>query len=178
MVIQIAMTEIKKQKDDLLFGVRRSVRYHHRRRMFFDRLHIFTSSISVIFGSSAVLAALKEAPQLAASAAAIVAIFATIDLVVGTAKMARLHSDLARQFIGLEKTIISAQKITGKNLKQFEAERLDIESDEPPVLKVLDSVCHNELMRAMGFPKAQFLKIGFLQRYFSQLFDFREHTIS
>lgn len=73
---------------------------------------------------------------------------------------------------------LTIEMITDKNLKQFKAERLNIESDEPPVLKVLDSICHNELMRAMGFPEERFLKIGFLQRSLSQLFDFMEHTIS
>ncbi len=178
-IIQKVMTEseIKEKNDSLLFGVRRSVRYHQRRRMFFDRLNIFTSAISVMFGSSTILAILNQSPKFAAGAAAIVTIFATIDLVVGTAKAARLHSDLSKQFIALERKMISASTITEKNLKQFEAERLDIESDEPPVLKVLDSICHNELMRAMGYPKEELLKIGFIQRNISQLFDFRDHTI-
>jgi hypothetical protein len=49
-------------------------------------------------------------------------------------------------------------------LAAFTARRLEIEADEPPILKVLDSVCHNELLRAMGYDKSEFYRIGVVQR--------------
>lgn len=162
----------------LLFGVRRSVRYHTRRRQFFDRFNMFTSSMSVIFGSSAMYALLQDSPQQAAIAAAIVTLFASFDLVIGTAKSSRLHSDLARDFIELEKAMVSTSVPSIKRLQEFTARRLDIEANEPPVLKVLDSICHNELIRAMGLDKKEMLKIAFYQRWFAQFVDINEHAIT
>lgn len=66
---------------------------------------------------------------------------------------------------------------TPEDASRWVGERLDIEAEEPPPLRALDSICHNEVMRAMGYPPDQLLRIGRLQRLFSQFFDFREHTI-
>ncbi len=163
---------------DLLFGVRRSVRYHNRRRAFFDRLHIVTSTVSVVFGSATVFILFSNLnPLFAAIAATIVTMFSAIDLVIGTATRARLHSDLSRRFIGLEKEIISAGNLNKKEVDSFTAQRLEMEADEPPVLRVLDSICHNELMRAMGHKKEKLLKIKWYQRLFAPLMDIREHAI-
>ena len=46
--------------DDMLFGVRRSIRYHQRRRAFFDRLDQFSNMLSVIFGSAAIYGVLEK----------------------------------------------------------------------------------------------------------------------
>lgn len=56
-------------------------------------------------------------------------------------------------------------------------ERLNIEANEPKVKKVLDTICHNELLRAMGYPKSKEIGIGFWQRLFAQIFDFREYKL-
>ncbi len=165
---------------NLLFGVRRSIRYHNRRRMFFDRWATFTSAISVIFGSATVLALLKgQGGELyAALAATTVTLFSAVDLVVGTSKTARLHADLSRRFIGLEKEIIATPSPTEDDMIRLAGSRLDIEADEPPVLRVLDSLCHNEMLRAMGYDKEQFLRIRWYQRIAPNLIDIREHAIS
>jgi hypothetical protein len=164
---------------DLLFAVRRSIRYHSRRRMFFDRLHTITSAVGVIFGSATILAVLTEAGHpYAVLAAAVVTIFSALDLVIGTDRSARLHQDLARQFINLEKRMLSlAADPTAQDLKYCTGERLDIESDEPPVLRVLDVLCHNELCRAMGRERAHMAKVAWYQRLFAQLIDVRPDSL-
>ena len=108
--------------------------------------------------------------------AALVAIFSTFDLVFNTAQSARLHQDLARRFIQLEKKCLNDKS---SDIDDLIAERLDIESDEPPPLRVLDSICHNELLRAMGYgpDEGDYVKIGFFQRLFSPFFDFKVHNI-
>lgn len=166
------------QHHDLLFSVRRSVRYHNRRRMFFDRLHLLSSAVGVVFGSATIISLLSSFGTLyTVLSASVVTVFSTVDLVVGSAQMARLHADLARRFITLEKKIITAV-CDQTELTKLVAERLDIEADEPPVLRVLDSLCHNELMRAMGYEKERFLTILWYQRLFAQIFDLREYRIN
>ena len=170
----------KTERDDLLFGVRRSIRYHNRRRGFFDRYHTVTNAVSVIFGSATIFAVLSAVDKrYALIAAALVTVFSVIDLVVGTSKMARLHESLARRFIDLEAAIVSiaVDKFTPDDLRKCTTERLQIEADEPPVLRGLDSLCHNELARAMEKPHEEFVHVAWYQRPFAQFFDFLEHRI-
>lgn len=105
------------------------------------------------------------------------AVFSVIDLVVETARLARLHNDLAKKFFELEKEIINSEDSNDNTLSKFTTHRLDIEANEPPPLKVLDSICHNELLRAMGYDKSEFVKIKWYQRLFSQFIDIREYKI-
>lgn len=172
------METIDKELRDLLFGVRRSVRYHTRRRLFFDRLHKFSTFLSALAGTATVASVLAKlpAPWTIAFAAA-VAVFSVIDLIIGTAQAARLHHDLARQFFTLEKDLISLQNPSQEDINRLTGQRLDIESNEPPPLKVLDSICHNELLRAMGYNQSEYLTIKWYQRLFSQLFDVKEYDI-
>lgn len=52
-------SKIREKLHELLFGVRRSVRYHVKRQQFFDRLNGLTSFFNVVFGSAAVVALIK-----------------------------------------------------------------------------------------------------------------------
>lgn len=164
---------------NLLFGVRRSIRYHARRRMFFDRYRQFTSAMGVIFGSATIFTLLNDvSPMSPAIAAAVVTVFFAIDLVVGSAAKARLHDDLCRRFIDLERQMELAVGRDGQSLAQFTAARLEIEADEPPVHRVLDLMCHNELLHAMGYERKQFVRIRPYQRWLAPFFDVQDHKIT
>ena len=103
----------------------------------------------------------------------------SIDLVVGTASAARLHYDLSRQFIELERQMeLAARPIDAQSLAKFTAHRLEVEADEPPVLRVLDAMCHNELARAMGYEKKYFVRIWFYQRWLAHFFDVRDDKLA
>ncbi len=163
----------------LLFGVRRSVRYHQRRRDFFERFHGFVllgaaaGGIATIaaFGSEP-LAALPTAVKLLP--AAVVTLLALLDLFAGSMPKAGLHADLARRFIALERELVGQQaEPMMAALLEIERERLAIEADEPPIRRVLDTLCHNELWRAMGYPESQITPVSFFQRVFAHTFDFR-----
>jgi hypothetical protein len=49
--------------------------------------------------------------------------------------------------------------------------------EEPPVLRVLDALCHNEELRAMGYATSQMAKIGWLQRLLAPFIDIRSDKI-
>ncbi len=169
----------KNEYHELLFGVRRSIRYHNRRRSFYDRFNLFVNAFSLIMGSATVYGVLEEkAPQeIAIIAAMLVTILAAINLVVGSSRQVRVHHNLCKRFINLEKKITSSIEESSEQLAEFRSERLDIESEEPPVLHVLNTICHNELARAMGYGPEHFAKISFYQRWFANIMDIREHTI-
>ncbi|WKN21516.1 hypothetical protein [Azotobacter vinelandii] len=169
-------SELEDNWHNMLFGVRRSIRYHQRRRAFFERLDQFSNMLSVIFGSTAIYGVLgPDAKKFALIASAMVTATASINLVIGCSKKAREHSDLARRFIELEKRMIG--KASVERLNEVTEARLNIEAEEPPILRVLDALCHNDQMRAMGYKREQLAKIGPLQTLFAQIFDWRPGAI-
>lgn len=144
----------------------------------FDCWHTITSATGIIFGSATFFALLSQAnPLYAQYAALVVTIMATIDLVVGISQAARLHDDLSRRFIAIEQQMECAEEPTETLLKELKAGRLEIEAEEPPVLRVLDGLCHNELARAEDWPQGEFVRIRFYQRWLAHFFDIQEHRI-
>lgn len=98
-------------------------------------------------------------------------VLSSIDLVVGYSRKARVHERLACKFIDLEREIISSNNtdLTESALAKFSAERLNIETEEPPIGIILDPICHNEMLRAEGYkdPK-DYVKVTKAQRCLAQ----------
>ncbi|MBU3068284.1 hypothetical protein KOI40_00560 [Aestuariicella sp. G3-2] len=179
------MSDVSEDLHGLLFGIQRSVRYHSRREQFFDRFNTFVTVLNLILGSATILTFAAEfAKDWALWAkllpAAAVTVLSSIDLVIGSARMARTHNDLAREFIVLEKEVRTSKvsELTEEDIANFTGRRLDIEMKEPPVKLVLDSICHNELLKASGYDAAEYLKIGRLQAFFAQLIDITPSSIT
>ncbi len=158
---------------DLRFGVRKSSRYHERRKRFFLRCNRGASFVSAFFGTAAavsLLAAWGDAPIVIS--AVVVAVAGLLDLVVGTAHRAWEHGNLCRDFILLERRMVLA-KISEAELAECIAERLEIEAKEPPTLRVLSVLAHNDVMRADGYPPEEWARVTSLQRRLAPLMDFR-----
>lgn len=168
--------------DRLLFDVRRSVRYHDRRVSFYDRSHKLVLFIILAAGSTGMAA---FATEMAASLpigvkllpGALVSVAAALDLVLGFPYKARLHDQLKQRFVLLESWMHRRRSESPEALAEWTASRLEIEANEPPVLRVLDTLCHNELLRAMGYPSSEIVEVKFYQRIFSSLFDLRADAL-
>ena len=77
-----------------------------------------------------------------------VALVSRLKLVFAFAVKASQHVQFVRDFTLLEKWLrTDASEETVKAVTQ---ERLDLEDLEPPVMQVLDVLCHNDLLRTMG----------------------------
>ena len=166
---------------DLLFGVRRSVRYHMRRRGVFERVGTIKNALNLVFGSVTIYGVLSHfGPEIPVATAALVSILSALDLVIGSARMARLYHDLARRFIELERRMEmeGVEAVDARRIADWTRERLAIEAEEPPVLRVLDTLCYNELARAMGYGQKHQAKVGFFQRLFAQVYDVRQDTLT
>lgn len=161
----------------ILFGIRRSSRYHQRRRGFFDRLDRFSNITSVVFGSTAFVGVLQgpDTKALALWASAGLAVLGAVNLVFGSAVRARDHSDFMRRYVELEQRML--QPPSEELLRSIKADRLSIEANEPPVLHVLNCICHNDQLRAEDGHPEEYVIIGPLQRFFSPLFDFCEGSL-
>jgi hypothetical protein len=171
---EVVLTPTQKQRNKLLFGVQRSVRYHARRRQFFDRIGFITNFLTVISGGATVTVSIGPEPHRIYTIifGSLVAFFAAIDLIVGCSKTARDHNDLCRDFLGLQREIILAgNEITEKQINEFIGKRLEIEEAEPPKLRVLDILCHNELIKASGKNIGHMVEVGKLQRWLADVLD-------
>lgn len=138
----------------LLFGVRRSVRYHHNRERFYRRWNTLTLVFVLLSSSAAVTAFFAALPQqyawVPAGLAAFAALASAIDIAFATGQKALQHADLARRFIWLEKKFAKNRNLSDSEFEKLTIERLDIEAAEPPNLRLLDALCHFELLRALG----------------------------
>lgn len=163
----------------LLFSVRRSVRYHARRERFFDGVHDLGALAAAIFGSAAVASLLGQLdPALVTATVTVTAVAGACELVFRTTKKARLHNDLAREFIALEKDIVLAgEDLPEARLRELQARRLDVEAREPPALRVLDAMCHDELVTALGIEDSERANPTWLQRRFANVVDIGAHRL-
>ena len=172
------MNDIRIDIHNLTFGVRRSVRYHLRRSHFFDRLNKWITFICALSGTATFATLIGDLDyKWSMTAALVVAISSVFDLVVNTSQCARSHTDLARRFIQLEEKLVSLNEPTEEALQSLTAERLSIESDEPPVRHVLNCICHNELARAMGYAEEHYVPISKTQRFFAHIFELGEDKL-
>ena len=169
--------ELEQESYKLLWAVRRSTRYHARRQSFFDFLHSWTVALQLLFGSAAVAAFLSQSPPTWGLWAAIgVTALAAFDLVFGLNRMARLHMDLTRQWLHLEQGLTIAPPADATALNRYKADRLDLDMKEPPVLRVLNLISHNEVALATGRDD-YFYKISWWQRVLANFWDINDQQI-
>lgn len=132
----------------LLFGVRRSIRYHSKRQAFYKRLDRLSDFALLLLGSGTVVMVLQTYPKLAVAAGFSVAFISGLRHVYSYGAMAGLHSRFVRDFSQLEKRL--RDDASDETVAVVKRERLDLEATEPPVMRVLDTICHNELLVAMS----------------------------
>ncbi len=147
--------------------------------MFFDRIRQFTTITMFVCGSAAFVTLLKDVEFYPPLIIAIATFFSVVDLVVGTDSIRR-HDDFRRRFAELTRQMEAVQgqgQINARSLNEARSHRLRIEEDEPPVYEVLDAICHNDVLRALGYDRKYFLRIRFYQRWFARLFDIRVDAI-
>ena len=156
-----------------VFAVQRSIRYHARRERFYDSWNDLTNGIAIFLGAATVATVAGRLPlaqTLAVWFPAAIAIVSTLNVVWGTTRRARLHNELYRRFVELERTMLSASEPTGEGCRALRAERLAIEADEPPTMLVVRVLCHNEVVRASG--AGQYYEVPLWQRVLAHFWAF------
>ena len=130
----------------LNFAVEKSMRYHQRRRGWYDALHKTSMLVIIICGSAVNL---LDSPQWMGYLGVAVAAFAALDLVFGLSHRARDHEMLFRRFSDLAMKVRAvASEPSQQDYAEWQRERVDIEKDEPPIYVALDADCDNEVRRA------------------------------
>ncbi len=158
----------------LLFDVRRAVRYHDRRRAFYEQMHHLTSLLTILMAGSVLFDLAKEGKTAGWMVAlgVVAALFAAADMVLGYSKHATLHADLRKRFADLEIAMLGGD-ITDDQWQAYRRDRLLIEKDEPAVYKALDQLCRNELLVAEGFTQEkdpqEFARVSWWQQVTCQI---------
>ncbi len=132
--------------DALSFEVEKSIRYHQRRRAFFERMDRLSTFLVILLGSATVAAWSPTITGL------ITTVVGAAGLVVGFGGKARDHLVLAQKFTDLARTMRAKVAPTEAELRSWESERALIDSTEPPIYRALEADCYNEVCRALGRP--------------------------
>ena len=160
---------------ELSFTVNVSLRYHSQRRGWFDALHRVTMVLSAVGGSAAlssVLTAGQDSPgskSLVLIIALIVTLAGALNVAFGFSERARTANDLYRRFALLAHQMAAHAAPGAAELRAWTAERLMIEADEPPVISVLNVLCHNAEAVARGYGDDQRYRVRWWQRLFANL---------
>lgn len=132
--------------------VQRSIRYHMARVRFFQGWETVLRFVSLISGSSVVVAILAQAPDwVGLTAGALVAFAQAAELIGELGAKARRHSGLASEFSAIEQAIaLHGPNVDATTYSQTRARILQIEAREPPVKRYLDLICHNQIAHSIG----------------------------
>ncbi len=169
---------------ELLFAVRKSVRYHDYRRQFYVRIEKITLFFAFLLGTSTIAVFMADlSKDLSLWVKIIPSVFVTVlsgvVLIFQVSEKASKHGDLRRRFIELESKLEKEKHDPDLDKVVTEATqtRLSIESEEPKVLRVLDSICHNQILYAEGRPHEYEVPLNFMQRLFAQFFSIGSHKL-
>lgn len=160
----------------LEFGVHKSLRYHAKRRSFFEALHMTSTAVSAVAGSAAFVSLLTHlttkstAPTIALVASALIAVVTTLDLVIGYSQNARQHDALYQRFALLAADIVRKVDPDDEQIRQWSETRLLIEKDEPTTIDALNVICHNHEAEARGYGDDDIYRVRWYQRVFAQFF--------
>lgn len=141
--------------NDLMFHVRCSVKYHAERRRFYENVSNFVLFFALVC-NTATMASLLDFLGGQQDGVAWVGFVPSIavmlalgfGLVLRVSSKANDHNDLKRRFIRLQQDMERHGSEEGR-LASWKAERLDIEMDEPPINRVVQAKCYNEVVKSL-----------------------------
>jgi len=150
--------------------------YGPGRRAWFDGWHKLTVGVAAVFGSATFYSVLQSYTELAMILAGLVTLLSVADFVIGHGTMARLHHDLARDFIRLDAQVRRGDEDDPELVREAWDQRLAIEAREPPTKVNLGRICYNEQLRAEGRDgEGYYIELGWWQRALAHVIDIGAH---
>ena len=156
-----------------LFGVRKSVRYHQRRQAFHEWWNTVIIALSFACSASAMAEWSAEWRQLLIGATSFLLM---LNWVVGLTRRANAHAKLGQRFASLEQDMVPFEKnrdLEAEDEERFRRRRLEIEADEPAKMRVMDTLCHNELCEA-AYPDHSIYPVAAWRRWLGHFIDIGE----
>jgi hypothetical protein len=158
--------QTKVKWDDLLFEIKRSVRYHSKRADFLGFCMKATMGLSIFVGMSVFALLINKYETLSRVMGATMSLFTILCLVFKVSDREQQHMNLKKQFIMLQKNMMMTKSITQEILAEKLGEYYTIEADEPDIVEDLNTVCYNEQSFAQGSEEQ--LEIGRFRKIFCQ----------
>lgn len=137
--------------DQTSFTVNVSLRYHAKRRHWYQALHNAANACSVISAMAVFVAISGEFPTVAKWAAIIPALLTAGDLVYGFSRRADEHRRLYERFSELAQDVAGVAVPTEADVRRVMIARLRIEADEPAAIDTLNVICHNAEAESRGW---------------------------
>ena len=154
----------------LVFEVHKSMRYHAKRRSFFDNCNNLTRAGSAIFAAGAVVSVVSGSSSSTIAVSLSLAVLSSVDLVVDFSRRARVYDDLYRDFCELAATIEENPGPAEEALiRAWGAKKLRLQADEPTNIDVLNVICANEELEGRGYDHKYLVR--WWQRPFSHFFS-------
>ena len=160
---------------ELLFAVRKSRRYHMHFQLSYARWNAVGTFLTALMGSATVAAAFGNPSDWVVKAlAATTALLAAFNFSLRTTARALLHHELGQEFTFLEIDIRKAGEGTDETtFHSLVARRLEIEMREPPPIKSLNLLCHNEEVEAGPYDKKWKKPVSRYKRFLACAFGLR-----
>lgn len=128
----------------LWFGIRRSVLYHDKRQAFCEKCDSWTDMGLLVMGSGVVALAIQHNYLLELIVGIAVALTSALKLKLAFGRRAGTHKQLKLAFIDLQEELEDSDD--DDVIRKIRAKRANLEKSEPPVMQVLNVICHNELL--------------------------------
>lgn len=157
--------------DDLLFHVICSVKYHSRRRQFYENVSNVMLFLAFLY-STATISSLLDVFVVAHInlPAIVISVLLGITLVGRVGVKANDHNDLKRRFIRLQQSMeLGRATMDETKIAGWREQRLQIEMDELPINRVVHAQCYNEVVKSLKNlrdTEKRYVKIGFRHRAF------------
>jgi uncharacterized membrane protein YuzA (DUF378 family) len=164
------MDSLEERWYELDFAVSRSMRYHAKRRRFFETCLQIVRVIIAVAGAGTVAAVFGDSARITVVFGIIVGVAAAVDLVFEFARRAMNYDHLYRCFAGLSAEIAEADQASEPQCKKLSAKKRHIEMEEPTALDVLNVISSNEVRESRGFGYKYHVR--YWQGLFAQFGDF------
>lgn len=151
------------------FTVHVSMRYHAKRRAWFDGLHRIAMAVIVLGSSAAASAMLGGLVAAATNLTLAVAAAAALKLFFGFSDRARSAEMLYRRFNALATEIAATMAVDDETLRLWDKRRLLIRADCEERLLVLHRICYNLEAEARGYADDALYEIRGWQRFAAPL---------
>lgn len=165
--------EVDVRAFQVAFGVAKSLRYHAKRRSWFENWHSLGQASAVVCATAAFASVAGQYPEVTRWIALILAGLTALDLTMGFARRADVHGSLHRRFSDLAGKIAVAATPSDADVRAWEVARLLLEADEPPPIDTLNVLCHNQEAEARGLSAEHRYQLNWWDRTFAQLISFR-----
>ncbi len=159
----VRIEDVDGEISDLRHMALRNALYHVARRRWLDGWSRFFNLLTILAGTGIAADLTKGNGQAALVLGGLVTISGALQLVYDFTGRARLHEILQRRYFTLMADIECAASPTGDQCRIWRSEFSRASADEPPTMRALDSIAHNQATFALIGGTEPYLKVNWWQ---------------